>query len=69
MAKRHVEVVVRRNGRQEDRQPAVLDVHDVEAMQTWLADWLEANHWPRRHWPDFVAEVRGDGKPVQVWVT
>lgn len=66
MAKRHVEMIVRRNGRQEDRVPVVVDVRDVTDMQTELVNWLESRHWRRQHWPGFTAEFHGDGRPVEV---
>jgi hypothetical protein len=67
VAKRHVEMIVRRNGRQEDRVPAVVDVRDVSDMQTELVNWLIVNRWPERHWASFTADFHtGEGRPVTV---
>lgn len=67
MAARRVEMVIRRNGRQEQRLPVVADVRDIPSLQDELAEWLRSNGWRERHWRDFTAEFHGDhGKPVEV---
>jgi hypothetical protein len=67
VAKRHAEMIVRRNGRNEDRMPVVVDVRDVTDMQTELVNWLTVHHWPERHWADFTGEFHtGEGRPVVV---
>jgi hypothetical protein len=68
VAERQVNMIVRRGNRVMERLPAVVDTRDVDAMQAQLEGWLSANRWNKRHWPDFEAEFRGEGKPVTVRV-
>jgi hypothetical protein len=59
-------MIVRRNGRQVDRQPVVVDMRNVDDLETELRNWLAVNRWREPHWVDFTAEFHGDGRPVEV---